>query len=90
MNQWRFDITESGIADLKKLNSQVKKRIEEKLRWFVENFNSITPIALHEPLKGFFKFRVGDWRVIYDFEREKNLITIYVIDGRDKVYKKLK
>lgn len=90
MNQWRFDITNNGNADLEKLDSQIKKRVVEKLRWFVENFNSITPIALDEPLKGFFKLRVGDWRIIYDFEREKNLITIHAIDNRDKVYKKLK
>ena len=41
-------------------------------------------------LKGFFKLRIGDWRMVYDFEREKNLITIHAIDNRNRVYKKLK
>lgn len=87
MNQWRFDITANGNDDLEKLDRQVQKRVVEKLKWLVKNFDYLTPIPLEEPLRGFFKLRVGDWRVIYDFDGNANLITIYSIDNRDTVYK---
>jgi len=71
MSLWRFDITDKGNADLKKLDSQIKNRVVEKLKWLVKNFEYITPVPLDEPLKGFFKLRVGDWMIVYDFEHEK-------------------
>lgn len=90
MSSWRFEITDVGENDLDKLGSEIKKRIVSKIQWFIKNFEYITPIPLGEPLKGFFKFRVGDWRVAYEIENDKKLITIHAIDNRDSVYKKLK
>jgi len=90
MNKWRFNITDSGNNDLEKLDHQIKERVIEKLKWLVKNFEYLAPIPLDEPLKGFFKLRIGSWRVVYDFESEKSLVTIYSIDNRDSVYKKLK
>ena len=90
MEQWRFEITDNAEADLEKLDAPIRKRVVEKLYWLVNNFDQITPIPLGEPLKGFFKLRVGDWRIAYEVEEIKKLVTVHVIDNRDKVYKKLK
>lgn len=90
MGRWRFEITEKAEADLANLDTAVRKRITEKLQWIIHNFEHITPIPLEEPLKGFFKLRVGDWRIIYEVENIKTLVIIHLIDRRDKIYKKLK
>ena len=90
MPRWRFEITYVGQSDLDKLDSEVRRRIISKLEWFTENFEYITPIPLGEPFKGFFKLRVGDWRIVYETENDKKLVTVHAIDNRDSVYKKLK
>lgn len=44
-------------------------------------------MPLHGEWKGFFKLRVGSWRVIYNVDYFKKIITIHYIDSRDKIYK---
>lgn len=87
MNEWQFVLTSEAERDLEKLDSSVKKRILEKLKWFRENFNQITPLPLSDKWKGFFKLRVGDWRVVYNTNPINKRITIHCIDKRDKIYK---
>lgn len=89
MAKWRFEITEQAQLDLDKLDTQIKNRVLTKLSWLVNNFEYITPIPLGEPLKGFFKLRVGDWRIAYEVEDAQKLVTVHAIDRRDRVYKKL-
>lgn len=88
MNEWRFSITREAESGLERLDAKVRHRMVEKLTWFVEHFDSMTPFPLDEPWKGFFKLRVGDWRVIYEIENLKKLITVHAIDRRDEVYKR--
>ena len=87
MRQWRFEITDNGEADITKLDSSVRRRILKKLKWFMDNFENVIPLPLGGPLKGFFKLRIGDWRVIYEAEEEKGLVTVHSIDHRNKIYK---
>ena len=88
MAQWRFIITPEAESDLDRLDAPVRQRILEKLRWFIENFNDVTPFPLDDPWKGFFKLRAGDWRIIYEVEASKNLVAVHLIDRRDKVYRR--
>lgn len=88
MNGWRFDITDSGKQDLAKLDTAIQRHVLEKLKWFTENFQNITPFPLGNIWRGFFKLRVGDWRIVYDADHETKSITVHAIDNRDKVYKR--
>ncbi|MDA2935678.1 type II toxin-antitoxin system RelE/ParE family toxin [Patescibacteria group bacterium AH-259-L05] len=72
MRQWRFIITDEAEEDLGRLDLPVRKRILHKLNWFINNFDYITPLPLGKPFRGFFKFRVGDWRIVYESAQEKN------------------
>lgn len=90
MSEWRFIVTQEAEGDLEALDTPVRKRIAEKLRWFQENFDHVTPFPLGEPWKGFFKFRIGDWRVIYEVENADKTVAIHYIGKRDKIYKKRK
>lgn len=87
-NGWKFDITETGRGDLERLDHEVEQRVIEKLKWFTANFQSIAPIPLGGHWRGFFKLRVGDWRIIYDVNQEVHCVTVHVIDKRDKIYKR--
>lgn len=87
MKDWRLIFTQEAESDLKKLDSLIKKRVLEKIKWLRENFEKITPLPLGGKWRGFFKLRVGDWRIIYEMEISKKLITIHCIDHRSKIYK---
>ncbi len=75
-----------ALADLEKLTQAVRERIINKINWLTENFDQITPQALTADLSGFFKLRVGDYRVIYEFNREEKIIFIDRVSHRREVY----
>jgi len=37
-------------------------------------------------LAGYFRYRVGDWRVIYGVDEEKRIVTTLLIVHRSKAY----
>ena len=87
-NNWQFDITDIGRSDLERLDKEVKKQILEKLKWFTDNFQIVIPLPLGGHWRGFFKLRVGDWRIVYEVNHNARLITVHAIDNRDKIYKR--
>ena len=88
MPKWSLDFTPEAETDLKKLDKKLRRRIIDKLDWLQANFNDIIPSTLGGIWQGYFKVRVGDWRVLYKIDWNKNLINIYLIDRRDKIYKR--
>lgn len=88
MSKWRLFFVTEADSDLMSLNLATKKRIIEKLEWFEDNFETITPLVLHGEWRGFFKFRVGDFRVIYKIQWSENLIVVIAIGHRTKIYQR--
>lgn len=80
--------TEEGQQSLTRLDGAVARRIVAKLIWLTANFDQQVPDALGAELVGFFKLRVGDWRIIYSADRIKQTLTIHLVDHRSKVYKR--
>ncbi|HEX9722291.1 MAG TPA: type II toxin-antitoxin system RelE/ParE family toxin [Candidatus Paceibacterota bacterium] len=87
---WQFEITEPGKADFENLDAPTRRRVLQRLKWFMENFNNITPLPLGGEWRGFFKLRVGDWRIVYKPNYESYRIVVHRIDLRDKVYRRKK
>jgi mRNA interferase RelE/StbE len=52
-----------------------------------EHFNIVLPEPLAGQWQGMYKLRVGDYRVIYNFDEDEKIITVYVIKHRREVYK---
>lgn len=90
LHNWQFDITDTGRTDLDQLGTVTRQRVLEKLRWFTDNFSNITPLPLGGRWRGFFKLRVGDWRIVYEVNYDTRRITVHGIDNRDKIYKRKK
>ncbi len=42
---------------------------------------------LRGPLVGYFRYRVGDWRVVYHVDEEKHVVTILLVAHRSEVYR---
>lgn len=75
-----------AIEDLDCLDKTIRERILTKINWLSNNFDQIKPQALTGDFSDFFKFRVGDYRVLYDFSRTEQLITVIRIRHRSEVY----
>ena len=84
---WRFFITKEAENDLDNLDKQIQKRVLEKLAWLATNFDEVVPLPLGGKWRGFFKLRMGDWRIIYEADGKKEEIFIHHIGRRDEVYK---
>ena len=86
-NRYRIDyldsVVEEDIPNLPKtMREIIKKAIEERL--------AIDPVGLGKPLrysfKGHRRLRVGDYRIVYRIDVEKQIVTIVIIKHRKDVY----
>jgi len=81
-------ILDEASRDLSRLDKSVGVRIVERLRWLAENLETVKPEALIGDLVGFYKLRVGDYRVIYAVLRDEQTIVIYSVGHRRDIYHK--
>lgn len=75
-----------SITDLDLIPDFIRLRILNKIKWLAINFEQITPLPLTREWSGFYKLRVGDYRVIYEFDRESRIIIIIRVGHRSEVY----
>jgi mRNA interferase RelE/StbE len=84
----QVELLPPAVHELHLLDKPVAQRIIHKLRWLAENFESVVPETLAGPFLGLFKLRVGDYRVIYETDREKGLITVHLIGHGKEIYQR--
>jgi len=63
----------------------VKERIAQKIEWLAENLDQIIPQQLTGNLAGYYKLRVGDYRVIYDLINEEKVLIISQVGHRSEI-----
>ncbi len=87
---WLIKLDEEAQKDLAKLDKQVARRIMAFLRERVATLED--PRSIGEALKGsklgeFWKYRVGDYRLISSIEDGALRILVVKIGNRREVYK---
>ncbi len=75
-----------ATRDLARLDSSIRQRVRKRLKWVGEHFEEIQPEALKGELASFCKIRIGDYRVLYQFDRAARIITIFRVRHRREVY----
>ncbi|MBL0925110.1 MAG: type II toxin-antitoxin system RelE/ParE family toxin [Sphingomonadaceae bacterium] len=88
---WRIELADSAAKQLRKLDPQIAERILTFLRDRVAPLDD--PRSIGEALRGkelgdFWKYRVGDWRIIADIEDGLVLITVIRIGNRREIYRR--
>lgn len=84
---WQIEFKSEAIDGLERIERPIAQRILTKARWLSENFEQITPQPLTGSMRGLFKLRVGDYRIIYSANPEKRLLTIHLIGHRRDIYR---
>jgi len=87
---WQIELNDASKKDLAKLDKQVARRIISFLRDRLAQLDN--PRAIGEALRGselgeFWKYRVGDYRIIARIEDNVVKILILKIGNRRDVYK---
>ena len=77
--------TTDAVDDLRKLDRPVRQRILNRLSWFAAHFEEIIPEPLSGDFTNTYKFRVGDWRIIYGLRNKR--ILILAVGHRREIYK---
>ena len=88
---WRIELDDASKKDLASLDKQIAKRITTFLRERVAVLED--PRSIGEALKGsklgeFWKYRVGDYRIISSIEDGALRVLVVRIGNRKDVYKK--
>jgi mRNA interferase RelE/StbE len=82
---YRLIYTRRAVKDIDRLDASVKKRIGNTLLRYKEN-----PLLFAEPLTdselGGYRFRIGDYRVIFDIEKKD--IVVLRVGHRKEIYKR--
>ncbi len=87
--RYSIRLSQQALRQLQKLEKNTARRIIDKLYFFEKTQN---PLLCAKKLKdrrcGEYRFRIGEYRVIFDIENEKDLviINILVIKHRKDVY----
>ena len=87
---WRVEIDRAAVRDLGKLDRQAAQRILAFLHGRVATLDD--PRSLGEALKGsrlgeFWKYRVGDHRIISRIEDDALRVLVVRVARRDRVYR---
>ena len=88
---WSIEIDRAAKKDLEKLDKQVAKRIIKFLRErvsFLEDPRSIGEALKGSKLGDFWKYRVGDYRIISLIENKTFKVLVIKIGNRRDVYRK--
>ena len=83
---YTLQFTDRALADLKRLDKPIARRILSKLEWLAANTAVIAHVPLSGDWSGFYRLRVGDYRVIYRLDRDNRLIVVDIIGHRSEVY----
>lgn len=87
---WRVEISDKAKKNLAGLDKAVAKRITDFLRTRVATLDD--PRSLGEALKGsrlgdFWKYRVGDYRIIASIEDRALRVLVIRVGNRREVYR---
>lgn len=67
---YTLEITDDAKDDLKRIDRKVAERIVRKLRWLAQNTENVNHEALTGQWIGYYRYRIGDYRAIYELDRD--------------------
>ncbi len=85
---YRLRILQTATRELERLDKPVARRITERINWLAANLDDIRPEPYKGDLEGLYKFRVGDYRVVFEILYDEKMIVIHQVGHRSEVYRK--
>ena len=79
---YRIFLTKRALKDLEKIDIDAKTRIGNKLKTLLDDPAGNSK-KLSNPSIGTYRFRIGDYRIIFDLEKE-DIIVLRI--GTEKIF----
>lgn len=86
MSQYLYRFTPTSLKQFQKLTRPIQQRIITKLDYFCQTNPFLYAEKLTDHKLGEFRFRIGDWRVVFD-QNPGKLITIRDVGHRREIYR---
>lgn len=87
MNGFHVILTAEAQQDIRHLDPSLQTRVLDKLAWMGENARFLRHQSLQgQEWKGCFKYRVGDYRIIYMVNHSAEELTVLKVGHRREVY----
>ena len=78
--KYKLLLTKKGRDDLSSIEKEYQKRIAKKLRFYLSSDN---PLIHAKKLKnsrlGTYRFRIGDYRAIFDIDKKGNITILLIL-----------
>jgi mRNA interferase RelE/StbE len=86
---WTIELLDTARRDLRKLDRQIAKRIGDFLFHRVASLENPRDMgdALTGPLRKYWRYRVGDYRVVCRIEDDRLLVLVVRIGHRSEIYR---
>lgn len=85
---WTLRFSPDAERELKKLDNSVRNLALDRTTWLAEHFDSITPLPLHAEWSGYYKWRAGDYRIVYAINYNARILYVEHVRHRNFVYKR--
>ena len=86
MVNYYVDFSREAESSLGRLDKQIAQRILDRIKWLSLHIEDVNHKALSGRLRGAYKFRVGDYRVVYELKHKTTVLIIRFIAHRSEVY----
>ncbi len=87
---WTIELKPSAEKSYRKLSKDMRKRVRDALMQLEQSndpFHHPGVKALLGSLKGDYRLRIGDWRILFTPDLEQKMIYVYAIIPRGNAYK---
>ena len=84
---WQIEFTPSAVKQLKKIGPEHGKRITRFLRNNIVNDPRSHGKVLKGSLREFWRYRVGDFRILVQLQEQKLMVLVVHVGHRKDVYR---
>ena len=85
---WKIEFSSRAEKQFRKLDKQIGRRILKYLKREVESNPKSVGKSLKGNLADFWRYRVGDYRLICTFEEDRLVVLVLEIAHRREIYNK--
>lgn len=89
MKNWKVEVFPEAEKFLKRLDRKKRKLIISHLKEMENLQNPLlhpNVLPLTGKLKGFYRLRVGKYRIIFELLNKRKVIAVHIIASRGKIY----
>ena len=83
---YKIVFTNRALKDLKKIDQDAQRKIAIKLKGYSKGPLKYARKLIH-PIIGTYRFRIGDYRIIFDIDEKNRVIVILRIGHRRSIYR---